>query len=428
VLTPARQSALLGLMLLILLAPIGARATIYESSDRLHVSALHKLDEDLVAWVSNMTIDGTIDGDVIAGVYNFTNNGDITGSLNLFAYQLRQAGRVEGSMHAFANYGTIDGQVDGALIFLCSEARINQSAVIERSADIYGATVGIDGTIRGDTRVWGDEVSISGTIEGNLEVKAKHIEIYPPAVITGDFSYSTPTADGLVIHPGASIVGEPAWSPLEPDETKEESDHSVISDIAFATSKMLAGFLFGIIVVWLFRKYAQSTVLQMQTRFSASFAARFLTTLVVVVSALILVFSAVCALAGAVFIQGELAAVGALILVLSLLMVPITTFATVAGGVLFYSGKIFVAIVLGYLIVRAIKKQPAELSKTQLLLGLIFLTLSFHIPYAGPVIYLLASSVGVGAIVLGVRGCRQETGTRPESGAATSSSPTPPTL
>ena len=318
----------------------------------------------------------------------------------------------------------------GALLLCCAEARISQSAVVERGADIVGGNnVTLDGTISGNTRIWGDDVSIAGTIQGDLEVHAKKIDIYPPAVITGEFSYATPTEDALVIHPGVSLTGEPTWMP---PRTEKEQAKSAVSfpDFVFSMSKMLAAFFFGIIVIWLFRKYAQSTIEQLQHRFSAAVAAGFLSVFVVAMSALILLISAVCAIAGAIFIQGNLAPVGALILILSLLLVPITTFITVAGGVLFYSGKIFVAILCGYLLIRLVKKEPVALSKTQLLLGLIVLTLLSLIPYVGVVIYILASVIGVGAIVLGVRGCRKElespspiTGTTPTGGSASAAPP-----
>ena len=102
---------------------------------------------------------------------------------------------------------------------------------------------------------------------------------------------------------------------------------------------------------------------------------------------------------------------------ISLLMVPITGFITVSGGVLFYSGKVIFALLVGYLLVRMIKPGATYLSRFQLLLGLIVLWLTFAIPYIGLLIYLVVSIVGAGAIVLGVKYCRRELNHLPQPSA-----------
>jgi hypothetical protein len=154
----------------------------------------------------------------------------------------------------------------------------------------------------------------------------------------------------------------------------------------------------------------------LRTRFTVSIATGFLSLLILVVAILILVISAIFLLVGLALISGELAPLGALVLVLSMLMVPITAFTTVSGGIIFYSGKIMFAFLVGYLLVRIFKSEAALLGKAQLLFGLIILALLFAVPYVGLLIYLLVSIAGAGAIVLGIKNCRANTGRSQASG------------
>ena len=114
-------------------------------------------------------------------------------------------------------------------------------------------------------------------------------------------------------------------------------------------------------------------------------------------------------LIGLTLVYGEGAPLGVFVLALSVLMIPITSFITVSGGVLFYSGKIIIALLGGYFLVRLAKPNAVYLGKFQLLVGLIVLALLFSIPfYIGFLIYLIASIIGAGAIILGIKHCRRE--------------------
>jgi len=99
------------------------------------------------------------------------------------------------------------------------------------------------------------------------------------------------------------------------------------------------------------------------------------------------------------------AVVGGLMVIVAILLLPITSFLSVSGLVIFYSGKIIAAFVLGGLIVK--RGEPA-LSAGPLLLGLALITVVFAIPYLGFLLYVLTGIVGAGAIVLGIRHCQPE--------------------
>jgi len=396
-----------------------AQATSIERGDNIHISNLHQIYDDLYAFGSNVTVDGLIRGDLVVGAYEVFINGEVTESENIFAYKLHHTGTVGNSLRAFANTVIIDGKVGRSVMLFAYDARIGKGAVVERDVSVLGFTARIDGTVGGNATIRTAKIVISGEIGGDVDIEAEEIRIVPPAVIKGNLRYCCEKEAEIDTAAGVTILGETRWE--QPDEENGEDEKTGVAafkTMIFKISKVLAAFLFGIIVVYLFRRYAEVSFHQLRTHFSISFATGFLFLLILVVALLILVISAIFLLVGLALISGELAPLGALVLVLSMLMVPITAFTTVSGGIIFYSGKIMFAFLVGYLLVRIFKSEAALLGKAQLLLGLIILALLFAVPYVGLLIYLLVSIAGAGAIVLGIKKCRAEVG-RPKGDSST---------
>jgi len=407
------------LVLVILLFAGYAQATSIQGDENIHISNLHEIDDDLYAFGKNVTVDGLIKGDLVAGAYEVFTNGEVTESENVFAYKLHHTGTIGNSLRAFANTVMIDGKVNRSVIIFAYDAHIGNGAVIERDVDILGFTARIDGTVGGDATIRTAKIVISGEIGGDVDIEAEEIRILPPAVIKGNLTYTCEKEAEIDTAAGVKILGETRWEqPDEENGEEEKTGAAAFKAVIFKISKMLAAFLFGIIVVYLFRRHAEVSFHQLRTRFSVSFATGFLLLLILVVALLILVISAIFLLVGLALISGELAPLGALVLVLSMLMVPITAFTTVSGGIIFYSGKIMFAFLVGYLLTRIFKSEVALLGKAQLLFGLIVLALLFAVPYVGLLIYLLVSIAGAGAIVLGIKRCRAEVG-RPKGDSST---------
>ncbi|MFQ6007354.1 MAG: hypothetical protein ACE5K8_00220 [Candidatus Zixiibacteriota bacterium] len=384
------------------------QATSIQGDGNIHISNLHEIDDDLYAFGENVTVDGLIKGDLVVGARDVFINGEVTESENIICYKLHHTGFVHNSLRAFANTITIDGRVGRSLMFFGYDCRIGKGASIERDVTIGGYSARLEGTVGGKATIWADRIYLSGEIEGDVELEGKQITISPPTTIKGNLTYTSEKEIDIDPSAGVTVLGKTEWKQPEQKPEKEHEDKAGagLRDVVFEVSKLLAAFLFGIIVILVFRRYARESFEQLRTRFAVSVAAGFLTLLIVIGAVLILLVSVVFILIGLALISGNLAPVGALVLVLSILMVPITSFAAVSGGIVFYSGKILFALLVGYLLVKLFKSQPALLGKGQLLLGLIVLTLLFAVPYVGFLIYLLVTIIGAGGIVLGIKSCR----------------------
>lgn len=420
-LTGKHLSALAASLFASLLLATGSLAMVFEADERIHISNLHRIEEDLFAWGSNIIIDGVIEGDLFAAGYTITNNGHLESSGNVLGFKFHHTGKADGSLRALVNTCTIDGYVGRSVLLSGYDIVIGKTALIEQDALIAAKMIQFDGTLKGNAHLLGDDITITGIIGGDAILEGKDIAIHPPAVINGDLTYISDKEADIDITSGVTVTGEIKWE--LPDVTDEDRDkeRSRLTATTWTISKLLAAFLFGVILLSVFRKHVDVSVGELRRRFSVATAIGFVGLIAFAISLVILIVSVASVLVGLILASGDFAPAGALVLALSTLMVPITTFVTVCGGILFYSGKIIVALLAGYFVVRLVKPRAAIVSKTQLLIGLIVLTLIFSVPIVGLLLYLLISIIGAGAIILGIRRCRpglfamaQNTATPPE--------------
>jgi len=390
--------------ILILVTMSGAAEFSYE--ENIHISNLHRIDDDLYGWGSNITIDGLVEGDLNVGGYTVNINGQIKNSADVFAFKLHHTGKIGGTLKGFVNSSIIDGYIGRSLLLASNEIRIGKDAFIEKDVYLLGNIIYFDGTCKEDAVIRGENIYITGIINGDLTVYGNKINILAPAIIKGNLTYTSEKEAKIELDEGVTIVGETTWK--VPEKDKKDESTVQLTSLILGLSKLLAALLFGMILMYVASKYTIETVNQLRKKFIVSAATGLLSLLIFIFSIIVLIISVTCVIAGLALISGDLAPLGAIVLVLSILMVPITSFVTVSGGVLFYSGKIVMALVLGYYLIRIFKPQVAYISKIQLLLGLVILFLVFSIPYVGLVLYIIISIIGAGGIVLGIRNCRYD--------------------
>lgn len=405
---PARRLPSRGMitLALALLLTATASAMVFQKAEHQHISNLHHIEDDYYSYSQDLTVDGVIDGELASFSYNFQLNGEVTGTANVFAYQLSHRGQIGRTLRGFANSITIDGTIGRSALLFGNDIMINGPAVIERDARLYGNNVRMYGTIKGPANIAGRSIIIEGLIEGDLVLRTDgKIEIAPTAIITGNLTYTSADEDALEIAEGAAIGGEVTWTP--PEDAGQEDDGPLSArGVILAIAKLLAAFLFGVILVAVFRRYAEESYAQLNTRPIVALAVGFVVLIGFALALVILIIAVALVIAGLIVVSGDGIVVGALLLIFSTLMLPISSFASVCGGIMLYAGKIVVALLLGALLLRRAHTDRA-LSAWNLLIGLVLLTIAFAIPYLGFLLYLLASVAGAGAIALGVRFCKR---------------------
>lgn len=386
-------------ILVLLTAPVWG--AIIETGDNIQFTPLHRIEDDVYAFGGkNISMDGYIDGDFTVFTYGLTLNGEINGGANVFSKEFDLNGKVNRSLHVFAESIKINGTASRSVITFCSDFVISSNGLIERDLYAFCGQADIGGTVKGNAKIHGGIIRIFGVFEGDLEIEADEITVSSPAVIKGNLIYHSSKEARIDTAGGVVILGTTEWVP--PD-TDDDSDSSVFRNVVVTTSELLAAFLFGLLILIPFRRYAREAVDQLSHRFVVALASGLITVLVFLFAILVVIVSAITFLIGYGLISGNAPAAGALVLTLSTIILPISAFSAVSGGILFYIGKIILAFLVGNLIISAIKKGSVRLSKTQLILGLVALAIVFAIPYLGFVIYILGSVTGAGAIIMAIR-------------------------
>jgi len=391
----------------VLLAVTSASAINFEKEENIHISNLHRIDDDLFAWGSNITVDGVIEGDLVAGGYTINTNGHIRGSASVLGFKIHHTGKLDGALRGFVNFCEIDGYVGRSVVIMGNDLRVGERAAIEKEVIFRGGMAHFDGMAKGNVDIAAEKVYLSGIVGGDARLEGHSINITAPAVIKGNLVYVCKDSASLSLAPGVTILGETDWE-LPKEAAGADAGRGWFASSIISISCLLAAFIFGMILLSLFNKYAIEAANQLRNRTAVATATGLLMILIFAVSVVILFISAVFVIFGLTLIQGDSASLGLLVLALSVLMVPITSFMTVSGGVLFYSGKIVIALVGGYWVVRLFSPGATYLSRFQLFLGLAILSILFAIPYVGFLIYLVVSIIGAGAIVLGIKYCRRE--------------------
>lgn len=392
-------------------------ASVFKKGGNIQITNLDMIDDDLYAYGNRLTVDGRVTGDLTAFVSQTTINGEIGQSAYIFSQNLEHNGKIDGSLRAFAFNIAVNGFVTRSVVLFAMDVKLTKGSVIERDATIFGGRISIDGTIKGNATIDADVIEIAGVITGDVNLKAKKILIIPPAVITGNLTYTSRNQAEIDSTSGVTISGRTTWN-LPKKGGEEEEPGTGWTKIIVRISSLLAAFLFGIIIAYLFRPYVEEAVNQVRTRFTVSVAAGLLGVLILIVSVVVFALAVASLIAGFLLVSGDLAPIGSLVLVFSILMLPVSSFASISGGILFYSGKIIIGFWLGYLIMQRAKPASSVLSKSALFLGLLILSILFIIPVAGTVFYLAAAVIGAGGIMLGIKHCRRgflstSTGTPP---------------
>ncbi len=394
-----RLAITIGLILMLLCAGAAMSST-FESGDRIEISNLHKINDDLYAVGDEVSIEGRIEGDLVAAGSQVETDGLITGSINAAAAKYKHVGKARGSVRVIAGECRVNGSIGRSLVAAGATIELGEKTHIKRDATLYCDEATISGIVKGNVEIEASEVEITGQIGGDLDINADKISILRPAVIMGDVRYRSGTE--LTIDTAeVTVLGAITWDESDGSDTGSNPARTVVFKIA----TLLAALICGLALLYLFRRYAEETVHQVKSRPSVALAAGIAAVVVSAIAILLLSFALGFTAAGISLLGDTVSLGGAILLICAVVLIPVATFATLFGGILFYAGKIVVGALLGYFAFRVFKPDAPRLSGLQLFAGLVVLSVLFAIPYVGTAIYILVSLVGAGGIVLGIKNC-----------------------
>lgn len=378
-------------------------STFFSASDSsLVISQMQVIDDDLFLFAERLTLDGTVSGDLFSFTARTELNGSVGGSVHVVAENCIHDGFIDGGLRVMASDLTVRGVIRGNLLALGNQATLESEAVIEHDATIYGGTVSIAGTTKGDVTVRSDQLLVSGHVGGDLTLYGERMRISQPAIILGNLVWESKHESDLVIDSGVTIVGTRQWKSSESDQ-REAEENSLATDLIFSLSSLAAALLFGLLLLWAFRPHVEQTGLAIVARPTVALAVGIVGAMVAAVCLIVLLVAVAMLVVGLAILTSSFAMLGFFLLVISIVMLPVTSFLSLSGAILLYAGPILLAPVIGWLLLRRHAPLTTSIGVGTLLIGLVAIGLLEQIPIAGTVVTIAAALVGTGGLLMSLR-------------------------
>ncbi len=355
--------------LFLALTPSPAAAADIRQGQDITIGASETIEDDLYAFGTNISINGTIHGDL---------DGTVTGDVIAAGNSIAIRGQVGGSVRAVGNTMVLDGKVTNDLLAAGNDLTILSNGRVGRDVVVGATTATVTGQIGRDLQAGGTNVKIDGGVGGNVIASIEHLQLTDRATIGGNLKYTSKNE--------AQIANASSVKGSTERQTPEPGRAPLVTGPAALVVEWLKGLIglliLGILVVFFFPGFARR----------AGEALVHSPWLTLAIGALVLV--------GLPIISIVFFAVGALIggwwigfVVLSLFVVVLALSIPIA------------AVGVGGAVLRVARRPvPVWLA---LLIGLIVLLLVALIPILGGLVIFCALLFGMGATTIAVVGNRR---------------------
>jgi cytoskeletal protein CcmA (bactofilin family) len=341
----------LTLVVAIVAGQVPAAAQQFSAGQSVRIAAGETHQGDIYATGELIEVVGRLEGDLIAAGQRVQTTGPIDGDLFAAARTIDIRGPVADSVRLAGEQITVDAMIDGDLVAAGNRCRLFENARVTGGVTAACATLDILGAVGRDLRGAAGEVTIGGHVRGNAQIRADRLVLGPQARIDGDLDYQSRT-------------------PLSPEEAARVGGTVLFDEVVDDDAS--SGGRTGGLLFWLWQT-------------AAALLAGIL---------MVAVFRGLVPHLGAVLAENT--TVGALLGFAAFLVVP-------AGSVVaLYAAKLPVAAWVGGRLL-ALAGRPAASPYAAMALGIVALYLLIAIPYLGRLVWLVATWLGLGAMVLSGR-------------------------
>ena len=368
---PFHLLALSAVLLALLARPAPALAVEIRNDTSGGVPSGQTVDDDLIAGGQTVAIAGRVTGDAYAGGQTVVVSGTVDGDLIAAAEEVTIDGTVQGDVRAAGARVTVNGQVGknvtaaGQRVMLGTNGRVGGSILAAAETLSAFGPIGRGATFAAST------AQLAGPIGGNVLARVGSLSIAPTARITGALDYH---AEQQASVPSGSVGGQVTFTQVERREEKPPKPVLLNGLLDLGGLIWLFGSaILGAIAIRLFPTTADRLVQLGRQEPLPSFAVGLAT----------LILTPVAALLAAVTLIG----------------LPLTTVVFLLYGLGLLLAWPALGLVVGALLVRAIRRPEPIHPVLMLLIGLIALHLLTHVPVIGPPITFLGLSLGLGLLV-----------------------------
>jgi hypothetical protein len=334
------------------------------SSNSRQTTTVLRQSGDILASGKTPPVTDSVPGDAMLAGQNVRFAGATGGDYLGAAGEQNIGGRIHGSLRAAGGEIHVTALVDRNATIAGGHVQVEHNAVIGRNAYLMGNGVQMTGTVRQALRATGNTVVIDGVVGGDVIVKARELRVGPHARIAGNLSYRVPTGH-VMIDSAAQISGR-----VSAQEMKNWNFPGRVLRFAWLLGFLLA----GAVLVAIFPRTADSATEILRRRPWGS------------------------VLFGVIWII--LIPLIAIAIGLTLIGVPLTLLIAASYCMLFYISRVIPSVWLGRLVLgaRAGSERPGTLARFGVG-GLILIILEL-IPGVGPIVMIIATLFGFGALML----------------------------
>jgi cytoskeletal protein CcmA (bactofilin family) len=327
------------------------------------------ISDSLFASGENVNVQGRVEGNLFMAGEKVELTGDVDGDLFAAAEEVRISGKVTGSVIAAAKTVVIEGSNGGNFYGAGRTVRIAKGGKIAQDAYTGAQTLTVDGEVGRGLTAAGRDASIAGMVGRAVTFAGNRLVVLQGGSVGGGIRARVNDPNQVQIENGASVQGGVNVSPvpLSDQRSRWERPGTYVWQICM----LMAAFLTGWLLLAMFPGFFTSMVERVHS----------LRSLGIGIAALILI------------------PIAAVILFVTVILIPISVgamFLYIAG---LYLSQIFVAGYLGReLLDRHSAGPPTVLA---LLVGLIILHVLFVLPFGlGALARLAVGSIGMGAMFL----------------------------
>ena len=222
---------------------------------------------DLYIGGGIVAVSGLVDGDLIAAGGRVIVNGPVSADLIAAGGTVDILGRVGDDVRIVGGQVTVGSDViSGDLVAAGGNVHILSSTNVRSDLVVAGGNVILDGKIDGNVRVYGGTLTINGNVEGNLEAySGEAVTLGPKTLIKGDFIYTAPSPVGTTT---AQILGQTEYTKKE---GRGKADIAAIGAALLGTFfvvKLLITIVTVLVLLFVFRRFVESTSEEVITHFS----------------------------------------------------------------------------------------------------------------------------------------------------------------
>jgi cytoskeletal protein CcmA (bactofilin family) len=361
--------ALAPLLMLVAVIQTAHGMTRRTSQGTLIVPAQETVSESLLATGQTVLIEGKVEGNLLAAGESVDVRGEVTGDVLAAGRQVRISGRVHGNVFAAAESVLVTGQVAGSLYAGGRIITLEKGGRIEREMIAGGATITADGSVGYGLVAGGTSASIAGAIARGVDFAGTRVLVRSSGKVSGVIRARVPARNNVQVEQGASVGGVVVTQPA-PTVSRWARPGTYVWEAAVLAGAFLVGWL---LMAW-FPGFFAGTVRAVPTLPGAGIG-------------FVLLFSV---------------PIAAVLLGITLVLIPVSVGALFLWLAGLYLSKVLVAAYLGKSLLGA--RGGSELpTLAGLLAGLVILQAAFLIPYGGGILKFAVFCLGLGALFLELR-------------------------